>query len=177
MSSENRINSIWRATTGPTQVVPVGFNVSRSGDPLSSDRPNLKPGFSNSPTKGVTAGCDGLPRELWGQKLGTPDLYFDPCAFSLPEAGTYGNLSRNTLIGPGLFNVDFGLVKNTPLPLHEGMNLEFRAEFFNILNRANFTNPAASLFLNTGARNTNAGKITSTSVDNREVQFGLKLTF
>ena len=153
-------------------MVAAGFNVSRNGDPLSSDRPNLNPGFSNSPTSGVTAGCAGVTA---GQKLGTPDLYFDPCAFSLPAAGTYGNLGRDTLIGPGLSNVDFGLVKNTAVREH--MNLEFRAEFFNLLNRANFTNPAASLFLSTGGRNTNAGKITLTSVDNREIQFGMKLTF
>jgi len=85
---------------------------------------------------------------------------------------------RNALIGPGLFNINVGLVKNTPLSaVREGMNLEFRAEAFNLFNHANFRLPAAALFLATGGRNTNAGKITGTSTDNRQLQFGMKLTF
>ena len=168
------INSIWRATSGLPQVVAAGFNVSRSGDPLASDRPNLNPGFSNSPNEGVSAGCPGIAA---GQKLGTPDRFFDPCAFSLPEAGTYGNLGRNTLIGPDLFNVNFGAVKNTPLPWREGMNLEFRLEVFNLFNHANFRLPAAALFTSSGSRNANAGRITQTATDNRDLQFGMKLTF
>ena len=110
-----------------------------------------------------------------GTKLGTPTLYFDPCAFSLPTAGVYGNLGRNTLIGPGVFNADLGLVKNTKL--RERMNLEFRAEFFNLLNHANFRLPATSVFISGGGRNTTVGQITGTSIDNREIQFGLKLAF
>ena len=168
------INSIWRATSGLAHIIAAGFDVARNGDPLAAQRPDLRPGFSNNPTKGVTAGCPGVAA---GQKLGTPDLFFDPCAFSLPEAGTYGNLGRNTLIGPGLFNVSLGLVKDTPLPWREGMNLEFRAEAFNLLNHANFRQPAASLFLSSGGRNTNAGQITGTGTANRQIQFGLKLTF
>ena len=168
------INSIWRATSGLAHIIAAGFNVARNGDPLSAQRPDLVPGFSYNPTSGTTAGCPGV---AGGQKLGTPNLYFDPCAFALPLAGTYGNLARNTLIGPGLFNADVGLVKNTSLPWREGMNLEFRAEIFNLLNHANFRQPAASVFQASGARNTTVGKITATSNENRQIQFGMKLTF
>jgi len=63
----------------------------------------LLTGFSNNPVKGVSKGCAGVPA---GTKLGTLDLYFDPCAFALPDAGFYGNLGRNTVIGPGLANFD-----------------------------------------------------------------------
>ncbi|OFV99113.1 MAG: hypothetical protein A3H28_15185 [Acidobacteria bacterium RIFCSPLOWO2_02_FULL_61_28] len=168
------LNSIWRATSGLPQTIPAGFNVSRNRDPVASDRPDLTSGFSSSPAEGVTAGCPGVPA---GQTLGTPDLYFDPCAFSLPLAGTYGNLARNTLIGPGVFNVDLGLVKNTALPGREGMNLEFRAEFFNLFNRANFMQPNTALFTPTGSRRSTAGLITATSTENRQIQFGMKLTF
>ncbi|OFV95597.1 MAG: hypothetical protein A3H28_00055 [Acidobacteria bacterium RIFCSPLOWO2_02_FULL_61_28] len=169
------INTNWRATTGLPQVVGAGFNVSRNRHVLSADRPDLNPGFSNSPNEGVTAGCPGIAA---GQKLGTPDRYFDPCAFALPLAGTYGNLGRNTLIGPGLFIVNVGLVKNTSLrAIRESMNLEFRAEAFNLFNRANFQLPAAAQFLSTGARNPNVGRITATATENRQLQFGLKLTF
>ena len=169
------INSAWRATSGLPQVIGAGFNVARNRHVLAADRPDLVPGFSASPNEGVTAGCLGVAP---GQKLGTPNLYFDPCAFSLPLAGTYGNLGRNTLIGPGVFNVDLGLVKNTPLAgLREGMNLEFRTEFFNLFNHPNFRLPASALFLATGGRNTNAGQITGTTTFGRQLQFGLKLTF
>jgi hypothetical protein len=166
------INTVWRATSGLPATVGAGFNVSRSRDALSSDRPNLNPGFSNNPSSGVTAGCQGVTP---GQTLGTPTLYFDPCAFSLPTPGVYGNLGRNTLIGPGVFNADLGVVKNTKMT--ERFNLEFRAEFFNLLNHANFRLPATSVFLSSGLRNTTVGQITGTSIDNREIQFGLKLTF
>jgi hypothetical protein len=61
--------------------------------------------------------------------------------------------------------------------VRERINLEFRAEFFNLLNHANFRLPAAAMFTSSGGRNTNAGQITATSIDNREIQFGMKLTF
>ena len=168
------INSIGRATTGLPFVIGAGFNVSRNRHVLAADRPDLNPGFSNNPSSGTTAGCTGVRA---GQELGTPNLYFDPCAFSLPLAGTYGNLGRNTGIGPGVFNVDFGLVKNTALPWREGMNLEFRAEAFNLLNHANFRLPGSALFQSSGARNANGGRITGTATSNRQIQFGMKLIF
>ena len=169
------INTNWRATSGLPQVIGAGFNVSRNRHVLAADRPNLTPGFKNYVTSGVTAGCPGVAA---GQKLGTSSLFYDPCAYSLPLAGTYGNLVRNALIGPGLFNINVGLVKNTPLTaVREGMNLEFRAEAFNLFNHANFRQPAAAIFSANGARNPNAGRITATSVDNRQLQLGLKLTF
>jgi len=60
-------------------------------------------------------------------------------------ANIRGNLGRNTIIGPGLFNVDFSVFKNNRIPkISESANLQFRAEFFNILNRTNFA-PASNL--------------------------------
>jgi hypothetical protein len=92
-------------------------------------------------------------------------------AYALPPAGVYvyGNEGRNLLHGPGLFNIDYSLFKS--FPIKERLRLQFRAEFFNLLNHPNFNNPAG--VFGTGA----FGNITSTSTDNREIQFGLRLAF
>jgi carboxypeptidase family protein/TonB-dependent receptor-like protein len=82
------INGIFQYGSGMPETNNVGFNNSRNGDPNAPDRPNLAPGFSSSPNSGVTAGCPGVPA---GQKLGTPNRWYDPCAFLLPAAGTYGD--------------------------------------------------------------------------------------
>jgi hypothetical protein len=96
-----------------------------------------------------------------------------------------GNLGRNTLIGPGLANLDYSMVKNTKIPkISETFNIQFRAEFFNILNRANFAPPVANLDVLGGATITGVavtgfgappfGQITSTQGPERQIQFGLK---
>ena len=107
--------------------------------------------------------------------LGGPDRYFDPTVFALPLPGFYGNLGRNTLIAPGLMTMDVTLVK--VLPLTERFKADFRAEFFNILNRANFGLPNNNIFDSTRALLPTAGRITNTVTSARQVQFGLKLVF
>ena len=88
------------------------------------------------------------------------------------NSGFYGNLTRDNLTGPGLATWDFSAVKNTAI--HERLSLQFRAEIFNLLNRANFNTPNLIVFTPTGVSGT-AGAITSTSTTARQVQFGLKL--
>jgi len=166
------MNAILIRNSGLPLAVLDGFNNSQNGDSGQPDRPNLLPGFSNNPTHGTTAGCQGVPG---GQKLGTPDLWFDPCAFGLSPAGTFGNLGRDTVIGPPFRNLDFSMGKN--FPLRERFNVEFRAEFFNILNHANFSAPLNPLFTAQRVSSGNAGVIVSTANANREIQFGLKMTF
>jgi hypothetical protein len=92
----------------------------------------------------------------------------------LPAAGTYGNLGRGTYTGPGLADLDVSLFKN--FPVTERISTQFRAEFFNVLNRANFGTPNAIVFSN-GAISSSAGLITSTATTSRQIQFGLKLIF
>jgi hypothetical protein len=70
-------------------------------------------------------------------------VYLNPAAFAMPAPGTFGNLARNALSGPGLAQLDFTLHKR--FDIAEGWNLEFRSEFYNILNRADFGNPPATL--------------------------------
>jgi hypothetical protein len=166
------INGIFSASSGQPFNINTGFNNSLNNDSQQTDRPDLAPGFSNNPTSGVTNGCAGV---LPGQKLGTPALWFDPCAFVLQRPGTFGNLGRNTVIAPGFQQFNFTLLKNTPIS--EGKNLEFRAEFFNLLNHANFTLPARTVFNANGQRTGAAGVITTTGGDNRQIQLGLKLNF
>jgi hypothetical protein len=69
--------------------------------------------------------------------------YLNPAAFSIPEPGTYGNLARNALAGPGLLQLDLTLHKR--FRVSETKHLELRSEFYNILNRANFANPPGTL--------------------------------
>ena len=120
--------------------------------------------------------------------LGDPNQYFDPKAFVLPPppppgfpagSGFYGNAGRNILIGPGFENFDLSLMKNTPLKIKEGDRLEFRAEFFNLFNRANFAVPSSLQVLNpaNGQYIAGAGKISKTVSSSRQMQFGLKLIF
>lgn len=70
-------------------------------------------------------------------------VYLNPAAFAIPAPGAYGNLGRWALHGPGLAQVDFTLHKR--FPVNERVNLEFRTEIYNVLNRANFANPSARL--------------------------------
>ena len=162
------MNGIGTFRTGEPFTARVGSNISRNGDRWAPDRPNLNPGFSNNPTHGVTAGCPGVAA---GQQLGTPELWYDPCAFSKPAKGTYGNVGRNTLTGPELFNVDFSADKG--FRLTEAMNLQFRAEIFNLFNEAHFYAPVFNVFSGS------AGQINDviSKPGGRLVQFGLKLAF
>src|SRR5205085_2087764 len=92
----------------------------------------------------------------------TVQHWYNPAAFSLPPLGTYGNVPRNYLEGPGLEDVDLSIIKNFALPWREGMRLQFRGEGFNVLNRANFGLPA-NLAINTdGSARSTAGVITTT---------------
>jgi hypothetical protein len=92
-----------------------------------------------------------------------------------------GNSGRNIMIGPGLTNLDFSIFKNNPVKrISENFNIQFRAEFFNILNRPNFGVPDLAngnddIFDATGAVNPTAGLLTTTTTDPREIQFALKL--
>ena len=166
------LNGIGTFRSGEPFTGRVGSNLSNNGDRWAPDRPNLNPGFSNNPTSGVSAGCTiGKNVIAPGTPLGTPSLFYDPCAFSRPAAGTYGNLGRETLTGPRLFNVDFSADKG--FKLTEALNLQFRAELFNLLNEAHFYTPGFNVFSGS------AGVITrlTSSPGGRLVQFGLKLIF
>jgi hypothetical protein len=137
-----------------------------------ADRPNLIPGASNNPTRGTSAGCNGFPA---GTRVGTAANWFDPCAFSFPITGTYGNLGRNTLIGPGLEDIDLGLEKT--FPFHDRVSTTFRFEMFNSLNHSNFSLPNTDAFASSGAANPSAGVVTATTTSSRQLQLALRVNF
>ena len=91
------------------------------------------------------------------------------------EVGYFGNLGYGTLTAPGLATFDFSL--NKSFALVEEKRLQFRAEFFNLFNRANFSLPDSTPFLTNGNRDSQGGRITSTRGTARQIQFGLKFTF
>jgi hypothetical protein len=97
------------------------------------------------------------------------DRYFNTAAFAQNPTGTFGTAGRNILRGPGFASVDFGLGKEIPL-WREGHKLQFRAEFFNLFNRVNLSNP------NNNLSSAQFGRIT-TSGDPRVIQFALKYVF
>ena len=105
---------------------------------------------------------------------GNPNLWFNPAAFLVPTSGTWGNVGRGTYTGPDLMELDLSALKR--IVITERTNLQFRAEFFNILNHANFAAPNSIVFSG-GAVSPTAGLITSTITTSRQIQFGLKLMF
>jgi hypothetical protein len=108
--------------------------------------------------------------------LGGTSQWFNPKAFVVPPAGTFGNVGRNVLTGPGLATWDFSVIKDTHL--FERLNLQFRAEIFNLLDRTNLNTPNLIVYTSSAAGappSPVAGTFTQTSTTARQVQFGLKL--
>ncbi len=102
----------------------------------------------------------------------SPSFFINPAAFAVPAAGFFGNCAPRAVHGPGLENVDLSLFKS--FQFRERARIEFRSEFFNAFNRANFNNPNAAF---NPASLGSFGKTFSTITDPREIQFALKLYF
>jgi hypothetical protein len=146
-----QLNGIATLLSGFPFTPLIGANRSGDGDTRNPDRPSLNPNFTGPIV------------------LGNPNEWFNPNAFILPAAGTYGNLGRGVFNGPGLADLDLSLFKTTALS-------EFRAEFFNALNHPNFGAPNTTVFSGTTV-NASAGLITTLATAQRQIQFGLKLIF
>jgi hypothetical protein len=115
-------------------------------------------------------GANDRPNLVGNPELSDPTTlqWFNTAAFAFPPPGTFGNAGRNILDGPGFQNVNASLLKNTRIT--ERVNLQFRAEAFNLFNHPNFNLPDNFLGSPT------FGRITSAR-DPRHIQFGLKLLF
>jgi hypothetical protein len=142
---------------GTPFTVTTGFSRSGDGDNTVPDRPSLAPGVTSVPI------------------LGGPNKYFDSSVFTLPTAGFFGDVGRNTLVGPGFANFDSTLVKSTTIT--ERLKMDFRAEFFNIFNHANFALPSSSIFASNGTYLGSAGHISATVTTSRQIQLGVKFIF
>ena len=111
----------------------------------------------------------GDPHRNWANKNDMLQQYFNTAAFVPNQPGGYGNTARNPFSGPGFMNVDVSLVKAFNISERFGQ-VQFRSEFFNALNRANFGQPDGNL------NNTTFGRI-QTAGDPRIVQFALRYQF
>jgi hypothetical protein len=151
-----QLNGIASLLSGFPFTPLIGSNRSGDGDTRNPDRPSLNPSFAGPVL------------------LGQPRQWFNSSAFILPAPGTFGNLGRGTFRGPGLADLDLSIMKNAALT--EKVNLQFRTEFFNALNRTNLSTPNAVVFSG-GAISASAGLITATATTSRQIQLGLKLIF
>jgi len=149
----------------------VPFTPILGGDPLglNSSDPWAYPNRVSGP------GCSSLVNP------GNPRNYIKLQCLSFPNPSTLmGNLGRNSLIGPGLMDFDLAVFKNFSIPrISESSKLQFRAELFNLFNRANFAPPIANetVFDQSGNPVPGAGAINATTTSSRQIQFGLKLSF
>ena len=170
-------NSLLKAALGNWQLSGVYSYL--SGSPFS---PSV--GFASTgtgaytPRPNVIADCDFYPSQQ------TLAHWFNTSCFTPPPIGEFGNAGRNTLIGPNLWNLDSSLAKERARweKISEQFTVQFRAEFFNILNHPSFRNPSSTLF-NQGP---NAARffrmrtrplLTSTLSQPRQIQVALKILF
>ena len=188
ISSGWQLGGLYKASTGQpfTPILggdPLGTNMDQTGEV-----PNFVPGcnpvnsnFKKDPNGPIylNASCFILPQS-------TPAIAAQCQPFGAsagaPIAGTCanlrGDLGRNTIIGPGISKLDFSAFKNNRIKrISENFNAQFRAEIFNIFNRANFASPTDNLplFDQNGQAISSGGLIDSTQTTSRQIQFALKL--
>ena len=149
-------NGILTAQGGFPITPLIGSNNSGTGDSNPSDVPNWNPTFHGPVI------------------VGKPEQWFDPHAFQMPIAGTFGNVSRGSLRGPGLVSVDTSLFKK--IKLGERMNMQFRVEAFNLFNHSNFAYPNQIVFAGS-SYSSSAGQITATATTSRQLQLAVKVMF
>jgi hypothetical protein len=147
-----QLTGIVQYQSGAPYTITTGTDISRDG--IGGDRAKTT-GISMDPP-------EGSDRTVW----------FNPAAFAAGDVGTFGTVGKGAYFGPSTYYWDMGLSRN--VRFSDDMNVQFRAEFFNIFNQVNFANPNVSV---TGA---GFGTITATNSaggDPRIIQFGLKLMF
>lgn len=136
----------------------LGYNPTGNGDTRNPVRPDWNPAFHGNLYPGTAA------------------EYFNPAAFLPPATGTYGNVRRDSLTGPGLTELDLSASK--VITLGEALRLQVRGEFFNILNHTNLLTPNEIVYSSANAGiSPTAGVVTATSTTSRQIQFGAKLQF
>ena len=185
-------NGLVRNTVGGWQWTGI-YNFT-SGDPLTilagTDQSKTKLGFDRVDYVGPTGsfGQTGSPTPAQGGCVvnSKPVTHCKPWLnqsyFAAPAVGTYGNSGKGTWRGPNLWDADTGLIKNiVPSSSHENWNFQFRAEFFNIFNHPQWSDPNVT-FANGAFGSTRqtvglqVGNILTTA-DYRIIQFGLKMNF
>jgi len=155
------VSGILTALSGNPFTPGIQANYSRTLARVAVDRPDWNPGFAGDVV------------------LGNREQYFDPDAFQLPAAGTFGNVGRNTLIGPGLMTLDVAAYKEVGMRrFARDARLQFRVEIFNALNRVNLGLPQRLVFAGANPSEkplANAGRVTTTTTSARQMQLGIKM--
>jgi outer membrane receptor protein involved in Fe transport len=158
----NRLVEGWQLSgiesfrTGVPFSVTTGFDTGLLGNNFATPRPNR------------IAGCDITANQ-------SRIHWYNPDCFQLQPVGTLGNAGRNIGTAPSYATLDVNLAKDTKIT--ETTGLQFRAEFFNILNHTNFSTPTLGAFSSSGAPNSNAGTVTAIVGTSRQIQFALKVLF
>jgi hypothetical protein len=144
------------------------FNATTSTDNTGTDEGVQRPDLVGNPYAGVSHAFS---------KAGIQ--WVNPAAFAQPAPGTYGNLPRNYLYGPGFADVDFSVIKNTKIT--ERINTQFRVELYNLFNRANLAPPSGGLGSGFGITADTIGDYNGAPGigpgEAFNVQVGLKITF
>ncbi len=159
----SNFNALEEAVLGGWEV--TGIMSAVSGSPFTA---TLENDIANIGARSISQRPNVIGDPYAGGRS-TTGLWVTPAAFSIPAAYTFGDLGRNTLIGPGYFQTDFGGYKN--FHITERIGMQFRAEIFNITNRVNFSNPNGDLNSST------FGQISSLAGAPLEAQFGVKISF
>jgi TonB dependent receptor len=180
------LGGIFTAATG------TPFTVVMGGDPLGmkGSAPNSRPdrlancgaingNFKSDNLDYLNVGCF-TPPTAPASFAGVCQPAAASVAAVIPNTcmNLYGNSGRNSLVGPGLVDLDFMVIKNTRIrKISEAFNVQFRAEFFNILNHPNFQPPLDNLtiFNQNGTSVSGAGAIDATTTDPRQIQLALKV--
>ncbi len=168
----------FKADTAFAKHVVEGWSVSpivnlQSGNPFSP----IIPLFADGTSSGSLEAFD-RPDLVPGQSIKldhpTPELFFNKLAFVRHPRG-FGNAGRNIITGPGFSDVDFSLAKSTPIT--EGINLQFRADAFNVFNHPNFAQPNRTVNSGEFGRITATRSVRGDLGSSRQIQLGMKLTF
>jgi hypothetical protein len=156
--------------SGPLTYVLGGWQTS-SIIILQSGRPQT-PTLSGDPSNtGATVRPNLIGDPNTGAK--TAGAFWNPNAFALPAAGTFGNAGGNTLIGPGMRSIDFSMMKNFSMGADAKRRAQFRLEMFNVFNHPIWAPPTATV--NVSAFNTVTGTLVNTT--SRQIQLALKIFF
>lgn len=148
-----------------------GVSTFQDGFPLGLTATPNTTGFNTGLRPNVVAGCEKM---IEGSAQARLQRWFNTSCFSVPAAFTFGSEARTDpdLRGHGIANFNFAIFKRTAIK--EGMNVEFRAEAFNLFNRVQFGKP--DQVLNTAA-NTTFGQVTTQANDPRLIQLALRFSF
>jgi hypothetical protein len=159
----NKFVSGWRLAGLVTGASGLPVNVVDGFDQSLGGEAPARPNYSGA------SGC--RPYQILNRPIAGPAIqYFNPACYTPQPLGTEGNVERDSIYGPGLLNVNLSIIKRTKIT--EALDSEFRAEFFNLFNRANFGQPNAVVF--TGPT---AGQITTLATPPREIQLAFKVVF